>query len=342
MFTGHVDTVRIDGAIPENMKFRKNGDTLTGPGVYDMKAGIMGMMDVMRRVHPRKNMKVVAAFLCDEEHQSAGARRLMEYIENQDIPKPDLIFSPEIPTPFAPLNRSDLAIVHARRGHVKYDVNVQVPKGHGALGSDVPDAITEGFDLLLYLKRDWFRSHPRIVVDPTLLREDFDIRSFNSKESDALSLCDQIRARLSHMTIRGTSIRQSTDLVREALKEYRVVSKLAERGVVMQVTKAPDQSRTSYEPYGVLTPQDQQGDHARRLSKAVEKIYGRIGKKPLFIGGKSTSDANIFANKGLLIYESSAEGGGEHSLNEWVSERSVARNIDLMAHLASGEFLKEG
>ena len=151
--TGHVDTVRIDEARGKDMKFGKEGDMMTGPGVGDMKEGIAGMMDVFVRVPVPPHMTVIGAFLADEEINSKGADLLVE-LQREDpkrLPSPDCIFSPEIPTPVEQVNSDIIPITAARRGHLKYYGDIAVPKGHGSLGQDAANAIEEYADLLIHL-----------------------------------------------------------------------------------------------------------------------------------------------------------------------------------------------
>ena len=51
LLSGHVDTVWLEGTLAE-MPFRVEGDRAFGPGVYDMKACLVAMLEAIRRAGP--------------------------------------------------------------------------------------------------------------------------------------------------------------------------------------------------------------------------------------------------------------------------------------------------
>lgn len=76
----HLDTVHPVGTL-ERQPFRVVGDRAEGPGIYDMKAGIAVLVDVLDRMHragerPRRPLRVVVT--CDEEIGSNSSRALIE------------------------------------------------------------------------------------------------------------------------------------------------------------------------------------------------------------------------------------------------------------------------
>lgn len=76
----HLDTVHPVGTL-ERQPFRVVGDRAEGPGIYDMKAGIAILIDVLDCMHragerPRRPLRVLVT--CDEEIGSDGSRALIE------------------------------------------------------------------------------------------------------------------------------------------------------------------------------------------------------------------------------------------------------------------------
>ncbi len=76
---GHFDTVHQPGSSFE--RFRDQGDVLTGPGVQDMKSGIIAAiygLRVAREALGLQNLPIRIVFNCDEEIGSPDSRPLIE------------------------------------------------------------------------------------------------------------------------------------------------------------------------------------------------------------------------------------------------------------------------
>jgi glutamate carboxypeptidase len=76
LLSGHVDTVWPEGTLAE-MPFRVEGDRAFGPGVYDMKASLVELVDAIRRVGlDRHPLRVLLT--ADEEKGSRSGREPLE------------------------------------------------------------------------------------------------------------------------------------------------------------------------------------------------------------------------------------------------------------------------
>jgi glutamate carboxypeptidase len=71
----HHDTVWAEGTLTR-LPFRVDGDRITGPGSYDMKAGIVEAAFALERTRPRRPVVVLST--SDEEIGSASSRALIE------------------------------------------------------------------------------------------------------------------------------------------------------------------------------------------------------------------------------------------------------------------------
>jgi glutamate carboxypeptidase len=71
----HHDTVWPEGTL-ERLPFRVDGDRVTGPGSYDMKAGIVEAAFALEQARPRRPVVVLST--SDEEIGSASSRALIE------------------------------------------------------------------------------------------------------------------------------------------------------------------------------------------------------------------------------------------------------------------------
>jgi len=80
LILSHVDTVHPLGTLGGALPFRRDGDRVYGPGVYDMKAGAYLALDALRRVlrAGTGRLPVVFLFTSDEEVGSPTSRDLIE------------------------------------------------------------------------------------------------------------------------------------------------------------------------------------------------------------------------------------------------------------------------
>ena len=80
LLLGHFDTVWPVGQL-HTMPLAREGDSLRGPGIFDMKGGIgLGMLatDALFAVAPPRNCRIVMLWTTDEETGSATSRALVE------------------------------------------------------------------------------------------------------------------------------------------------------------------------------------------------------------------------------------------------------------------------
>jgi acetylornithine deacetylase/succinyl-diaminopimelate desuccinylase-like protein len=344
--TGHVDTVRLDRAKTENrsMKFQIQGDRMTGPGVGDMKMGIAGMIDVLKRVDVPNWMTVIAAFMPDEELESMGALGVIELQKEGKIPPPDLIFSPEIPTAATLLREEEVPITIARRGHAKLKGQIIVPKGHGAQGSAVPNAIKIFSHLYQELERKFNWYNKKIGNQLLLGGEDFEPRFVTSREDKSLSVPDTVTYQLSRMITPKTTPQHALELLKDAHNEFiKRQEKKFKTKIFSTLQLRPETEATSYPAYALPVPilnlesQDERIKYANTLGRIVDDVYSSDQRKHAFSGGKSTSDANLFVQQGWTVYECAGNAGGEHTTKEWASSKGALRTIQIMEELMSGK-----
>lgn len=72
---GHHDTVHPAGTLAQR-PFTVHGDTATGPGVFDMKAGIVQVLHAVAALDDRSHVEILLS--ADEEIGSRGSRALIE------------------------------------------------------------------------------------------------------------------------------------------------------------------------------------------------------------------------------------------------------------------------
>lgn len=118
LLLGHLDTVFPAGTTVDR-PFRLDGDRATGPGVFDMKAGVVIMADALERT--ARPGEVAVLLTGDEETGSITSRALIE----REAARADavLVLEPSL----------DGALKIARRGGSIYRVNITGRAAHAGL-----------------------------------------------------------------------------------------------------------------------------------------------------------------------------------------------------------------
>ena len=135
MLLGHFDTVWNLGQL-ERMPIRRDGDVLTGPGIFDMKAGIaLGMLatDALLQVAAPATGKIVMLWTTDEEVGSRTSRALLETeaLRSEAV----LVLEPSLPNG---------ALKTSRKGVGEYQLEVRgIPAHAGVDPSKGVSAIRE-------------------------------------------------------------------------------------------------------------------------------------------------------------------------------------------------------
>src|SRR5205807_984707 len=80
LILSHIDTVHPIGTLAGPLPFRRDGDRLYGPGLFDMKGGAYLALEAFRQVANAKSAKLPVTFLFtpDEEVGSPTSRNLIE------------------------------------------------------------------------------------------------------------------------------------------------------------------------------------------------------------------------------------------------------------------------
>ena len=79
LILAHIDTVHATGTIQEKLPLREDGDRLFGPGIYDMKAGVLMALEAMKLATKMgHNLPIDLLIVPDEEVGSKSSRPLIE------------------------------------------------------------------------------------------------------------------------------------------------------------------------------------------------------------------------------------------------------------------------
>lgn len=135
LLLSHIDTVHPMGTVNAALPFRRDGDKLYGPGLYDMKGGAYLALEAFRQVSRAKSAKlpVTYVFTPDEEIGSPTSRKLIE--DEARRARYVLVTEPA---------RDGGKIVTARKGVGRFEVRtLGVPAHSGSRHQDGHSAIKE-------------------------------------------------------------------------------------------------------------------------------------------------------------------------------------------------------
>jgi glutamate carboxypeptidase len=135
LLLSHIDTVHPMGTVNAGLPFRRDGDRLYGPGLYDMKGGAYLALEAFRQVAKAgtAKMPVTYVFTPDEEIGSPTSRKLIEDEARRACYV--LVTEPA---------RDGGKVVTARKGVGRFEVmTLGVPAHSGARHQDGRSAIKE-------------------------------------------------------------------------------------------------------------------------------------------------------------------------------------------------------
>jgi glutamate carboxypeptidase len=124
LLLGHIDTVWPVGQL-ERMPFRRDGDRLHGPGIFDMKAGLALSLLATRAIvaiAPLRGLRLVMLWTTDEEVGSGSSRALIEAEAARS--RAVLVFEPALPGG---------ALKTRRKGCGQYELTVRGVPAHAGV-----------------------------------------------------------------------------------------------------------------------------------------------------------------------------------------------------------------
>lgn len=143
LILAHIDTVHATGTIREKLPLREDGDRLYGPGIYDMKAGVLMAFEAMKLATKMgHNLPIDLLIVPDEEVGSKSSRPLIEELARNAAYA--LVVEPA---------RDGGKIVTARKGVGMFDIIVRGRASHaGVRPLDGRSAIRAAARLVLELE----------------------------------------------------------------------------------------------------------------------------------------------------------------------------------------------
>jgi glutamate carboxypeptidase len=295
LLLGHTDTVWPAGEITKR-PFKVDKGRAFGPGVFDMKAGIVLMwlaIDALRKVHGNLSKSLTVLLVSDEEIGSNSSRRLTE--SEASACRAVLVLEPSLPGG---------ALKTARKGIGTFTVKAVGRAAHAGIdpGSGI-NAIEEISRQIIKLQglNDVIRG---TTVTVGLVQGG--IRS-NVVPAEAAAEVD----------IRITSNEE------------------AERITKLIKTLSPELPNARLEIRGSINrPPMERTSETSRLFQLAQKVATNLGFTLQEGSTGGASDGNFTSALGIPTLDGlGAVGGGAHAVDEWVDIESLPRRAALIAGL---------
>ncbi|REJ07501.1 M20 family peptidase [Microbacterium bovistercoris] len=293
LLVGHTDTVWPRGTLDGTVPWALDGDVVRGPGVYDMKSGLVVMIAAIERLRDRPHRAVRAVLVCDEEIGSPTSQGLLR--ECAAGVAGAIGF--ESPHP-------DGAMKVGRRGSTRLCVRVRGRAAHAALDPEAGiSAIDELVDQLVAIRG--------IVNDPALGSEVLCNVGTISGGGRANVVPAEAEAEIGLRFVDGAT----EDRVLGAL---HALTPVREGAVVETIVRSrrPAWSRSDADE-GLLA----------LVAAAGARIGQAVGGRP----ADGAGDANLLGSLGIPTIDGfGPRGGGAHAVTEHASLSSLTERIDLL------------
>ena len=293
---GHLDTVHPLGSVESKFPVRVENGRLHGPGVYDMKAGLLIALRASQRVLAEKsiNRPLLIILSPDEEVGSPTSRTIIE----------DLAKSAAYALVFEPA-REDGSCVTCRKGVGRFEIEVEGVAAHaGVRHSAGRNAIAEAANQILKIEAltDYSRG---ITATVGLISGGTTV---NTIPQHCVFSVDFRAPTLATCAATAQAI--------ENLQPVMPDTRLAKRG-------------------GINRPPYERSEGNIQLFQKAQGIAAQLGlslqESPQTGGG---SDGNFTAAMGIPTLDGlGADGAGAHTLQEYVNLATFAQRVDLITEL---------
>ena len=292
---GHYDTVYSTGTLAK-MPFRIAAGRAYGPGVFDMKAGIVQALfalDAIRRSGAKLNKKIVFLWTSDEEIGSESSRKLIE----SEAKRSDAVFVLE------PALGAKGLLKTARKGVGDAEIIVHGRASHAGLAPEKGVNAIHELSLQITRLMGWNDLPRGISINAGLIE--------GGTRPNVIP--DRARAILDLRALRSNDMQRIEKRLR-GLKPILPGAKIAIHG---GFNRAPLERKISAELF-------------RRASSLAKQMGFTIGEATA--GGGS--DGNLTAALGIPTLDGlGAVGDGAHSPSEYILARTMPQRAALLATL---------
>ncbi|MCT4620816.1 MAG: M20 family metallopeptidase [Marinisporobacter sp.] len=297
LLIGHMDTVFPKGTAKER-PFNIKGDLAFGPGVVDMKSGLLSMYYALKSLNLKdleKEPSICVALNSDEEISSRFSRSWIESLARKS--KYAFVLEPA---------RKNGALVKERKGILKYNIDFKGVAAHAGVNpQDGISAITElGHWIIELNKLNNFEAGTTLNVG---------VISGGSAPNVVAERANAI------VDIRFKS-EDELRKVEETVENLRKIPKL--EGMKVDVTKL------GFRP--PLNPSEE----TKALYRMVDGIANDLGIDIEWVATGGGSDANFTAALGVPTVDALGPiGGGAHGVDEYLEIPSIEPRLEMLRRL---------
>ncbi|MGE6742888.1 M20 family metallopeptidase [Allorhizobium pseudoryzae] len=292
----HSDTVHATGTILEKLPLRQEGDRLYGPGVYDMKAGVLMAFEAMKlAAKAGHTLPVDLLIVPDEEVGSKSSRPMIEALSRKAAYA--LVVEPA---------RDGGKIVTARKGVAMFDITVRGRAAHaGVRPLDGRSAI---------------RAAARLVLE---------LEALNDPARGITVTTGTIQGGTGRNTIPAECRLQLDLRLPDTKTAFEVMDKLRQVTPVDPDISIEISGDLNRPPFAQSKDGRQLFDHTAKIAAALG-----VALEGMATGGGS--DGNFTAALGVPTLDGlGADGAGAHTFEEHILVSSLAPRTALLANLIS-------
>lgn len=294
LILAHIDTVHAHGTIRERLTLRKDGDRLYGPGIYDMKAGVLMALEAMKLATKKGHILPIDLLIVpDEEVGSKSSRPMIEEFSRNAAFA--LVVEPA---------RDGGKIVTARKGVGMFDIVVRGRASHaGVRPLDGRSAI---------------RAAARLILE---------LEALNDPARGITVTTGTIHGGTGRNTVPAECRLQLDLRLPDAATATEVMNKIRSMAPVDPDIGFEISGNLNRPPFA-------QSEEGRRLFDHTARIAAELGiaLEGMVTGGGS--DGNFTAALGVPTLDGlGADGAGAHTFDEHILLSSVAPRTALLANL---------
>lgn len=297
LLVGHTDTVHSRGSLAER-PWRRDGERVYGPGVFDMKANCALVIEMLRTLAELKlkpQFSVAVVLTCDEEVGSASGWPLIEQVANSQSTRYAFVLEPPA---------SGGRVKTGRKGTGIYAIKVEGKAAHAGLEPE------KGASAILELARQTERLH-------------------------ALNLSGSgitLNVGVVHGGTRSNVVAAQAEGEIDVRFATEAESKEIDR--ILATLQPVDERTKVFVSGGINRPPLERTAAVVELFETARSVAGHLGFElgEAQVGG--ASDGNFLAALGIPVLDGlGISGDGAHAVHEHIEVNDIARRGALITGL---------